>query len=194
MAQTEVLESLLLDSGKAKLAASLASGRPVRITSFKIGSTPQVPLEPGLSDVVSPVYTGSATAISYALPNENEARFFLTLEEGLGPFEVGNILLLTEDGTPFIMGTTLSALGKVPNNPPLSIGNRMIFSMTLAFFNVVDALDVSVLVPDYATMPSVSTQAMLPPAASTPYDTYLIQNHQNTGTPAIAVRRAVDNA
>lgn len=193
-----MLNLILLDSGKNAILDALSTQSTLIVNKYLIGSTANVTLDSAAtapSALIDPAgkYDGDGTDITYVKVNSSEIRFVLTLDEGDGDFTIGNFMLLLQDDTPFAHATLTTAVEKIKNNLPSSVGNRYSFNMTIGFTNISNAVDVSLLSADYATLPSVSNQNALPLAGLAPYESYILQNDVRTGRPSIVVKRNIDN-
>jgi len=196
------MQSILLNTGKAALARAVAEGRKLKVAAYRIGQAAN--FTPVVTDInVKPtsVYQGDAATVSTSLINQDEVRYTLTLIEPIGPFNVGNIMLFLADDVggsntliPYLFGVLPTAVAKYKNNPPASIGNRLVFNMTAKYTNVSEAFELKIVTPLYASLPNYRDEYDLPAPGSASYQQMILQNNTRTGTPAVAVRREMDNA
>jgi hypothetical protein len=195
------LQTILLDSGTAALAQAIAEGTPLQVVAYHIGQGANYNPSTTATDVipVPPVYVGDATTIAPSVVSNNEIRYVITLVETLGPFGVGNIMLflqLGDDPTliPYILGVLPVPVPKYASNPPATIGNRLVFNLTAKYVNIATAFTLNVITPEYASLFNYIDENGLPPATNTAQQQSVLQNLTSTGSPAIALRRTLDNS
>jgi hypothetical protein len=82
---------------------------------------------------------------------------------------------------------------KYPSNPPLTIGDRLVFNMEAKYVNIQQAFTLDIVTPEYASLPNYGNEFDLPAPSNAVYQQSVLQNLTLTGAPATAVRRVVDN-
>ena len=193
------MQTVLLNSGKAALAAAIAEGKKLKVAAYRVGQAAN--FEPSVAATnVAPtsMYQGTAATIDTSLINGDEVRYTITLLEPVGPFNIGNVMLYLaeDDGSliPYLYGVLPIAVPKYKSNPPATIGNRLVFNMTAKYTNVSEAFELTVVTPVFASLPNYRDEYDLPQPQSASYQQSVLQNNTNTGSPAIAVRREIDNS
>lgn len=204
--------AILLNAGLAEIVSDIAGSSNVKLNRYRIGraSGVLVPTDPNVpnvyplsdydrTDVVDFEYEGNiglpgqgyiaATKIS-----DNEVRFVLVLNETVGDFEIGNVMLYDDSGSGFIFGSlptgiTVQKYKTVGTNP----GNRVVINLTVAATNLAQINTLNILASCCECIPSVPTQVDLPLPGSTPYDVYIVQNHTEIMRPFIAFRHFETN-
>jgi len=192
--------TVLLDSGTTALAKAIAEGVPLQVVAYHVGEAANFTPTTNATDVLpTAVYVGDAATIAPSTVNQNEIRYIITLMETAGPFNVGNIMLflqLGDDPTliPYLYGVLPVPVPKYQSNPPQTIGDRVVFNMTAKYVNITTAFALTVTTPEFASLPNYIDESGLPPASNTAYQQSVLQNVTTTGSPAIALRRYMDNS
>jgi len=187
--------TIISNSGEGAAVTSGNMGAQIEITSFQIGSDLITPLAT-MTGVSTLVYTGTTSQITYSA-NASTATmtFFITLSETVGNFYVGNIGLFLADGTMFTLTALAVAEYKTATNtavsPPIT-GNVRIYAIPVALTNVQNLINVTALFPNYASLPSVATEAQLPAINAAPYNTYLVNALSETNTSSVAVSNGLE--
>jgi hypothetical protein len=195
-----VIQTVLLDTGKAALATSVAEGLPVQVVAYSVGQAANyVPDTSSLEVLPNAVFTGDASTISSSVINTDEIRYTITLLEPVGPFNVGNIMLFIQLGSdptliPYLYGVLPVAVPKYANNPPATIGNRLVFNLTAEYTNVSEAFNLEVVTPNYSSLPNYRDENDLPTPETAVYQQSVLQNCTITGAPALTVRRSIDDS
>lgn len=194
------MQTVLLDSGKAALARAIAEGKKIKTVAYRVGQAVNFEPQPNATNVAPvSVYQGTAATIDTSLVNGDEVRYTITLLEAEGPFNVGNIMLFLQDDAtqaliPYLYGVMPVAVPKYRNNPPATVGNRLVFNMTAKYTNVSEAFSLSVVTPVYASLPNYTNEQGLPNPGQASYQQSILQNNTSTGSPALAMRRELDNS
>lgn len=154
-------------------------------------ATAKVGVRSNLTTVQNPVYVnGPASDINAQFVSPNEFRYIITLNEAVGDFNIGNILLKLEDGTPFLMGSLDQTLPKMRTNPPITpVGDRLALNLTLKYSNVAGLVIVEMTDTVYMNPPSVPTIEDLPPAGESVFDLYIVDNDARLARPTLAFRK-----
>lgn len=194
------MQTVLLNSGKTALARAIAEGNKLKVVAYRVGQAAN--FEPQVNATnVQPVsmYQGEASTVDTSLINGDEVRYTITLLEPVGPFNVGNIMLFLQGDSdtalvPYLYGVLPIAVPKYKNNPPQTIGNRLVFNMTAKYTNVSEAFELKVITPVLASLPNYRDEFDLPAPQFASYQQLVLQNNTNTGSPALAARREIDNS
>jgi len=193
------MQTVLLDSGKSALARAIAEGNKLKVGYFRVGLAANFQPSVAATNVApTSMYEGTAAVIDTSLSNGDEVRYTVTLLEPVGPFNVGNIMLFLQGDSgekiPYLYGVLPIAVPKYKSNPPATIGNRLVFNMTAKYTNVSEAFELTVVTPVFASLPNYRDEHDLPQPALATYQQSILQNNTNTGAPALAVRREIDNS
>jgi hypothetical protein len=187
--------TIITNTGEGAAVTSGNMGAQIEITSFQIGADLITPLAT-MTSVTNLVYTGTASQITYSA-NASTATmtFFITLSEAVGDFYIGNIGLFLADGTMFTLTALATQEYKTATNTavaPAVTGNVRIYAIPIALTNVQNLINVTALFPDYASLPSVATEAQLPAINAAPYNAYLVNALSETNTSSIAVNNGLE--
>lgn len=180
------MKTVITNAGLKKFITTGTGGPKLNITSVKIGSTVLNPLST-MEDVTDEVWSGDSQFISYQVLDDNTFAFVVTLDESIGNFQIGNIGLFIEDGTMFCLTTLLQPEQKTKNESTV-VGNRFEYVIPIILSGISDAVQVSYIVPDEASLPVVYTEASLPDYRQTNYSAYVVQNFSLQNVPALAMR------
>lgn len=190
MSGDQVTDIIVINGGMGYTYAQIVIGG----TGIGAAATAIVGPKPDLQAAVQPVMVnGAVSDINVNFVTPNEFRYLITLDESVGDFDIGNILLKLEDGTPFLFGTLDNVIKKQKTNPPfVPVGNRLVINMTLKYANVAGLIEVNLTDTVYLNPPSVPTQEELPDPTNTPYDLFLVQNDTRLGRPTLAMRQGTE--
>ncbi|MDE1905079.1 MAG: phage tail protein [Rhodospirillales bacterium] len=182
--------SVITNAGLSDAITNGTQGLKVQISSFQIGSALITP-QPTMTGVTTLVYTGTADQITYSSnASTDEITFYVSLGETVGNFYIGNIGLFTTDGTMFAISALANQEYKLKTDTgtsPPTTGNSRIYAIVVALTNVQNLIDVSIISPAYASLPSVTTEAQLPSVNAAPYNAYIVETLSKTNTNSIAV-------
>lgn len=193
------MQTVLLNTGKAALAAAIAEGKKLKVAAYRIGQAANFEASVSATNVTPiSVYQGDAINISTSLVNDDQIRYVVTVPESVGPFSVGNIMLflVDENGTliPYLHGIQPVPIPKYKNNPPAVIGNRLVFNLTAKYTNISEAFQLVIKTPVYASLPNYRDEYELPNPSYAVYQQAVLQNNTVNGNPGLAVRRNIDNS
>jgi len=180
------MRTVIVDSGITACINAGLNGPKVAVTKVKVGSSIISP-DSSMTDVTNVVWEGDSSYIQYQLIDERTFLFKVTLDESIGDFDIGNIGLFLDDGTMFCVSTLIGVEKKVANNAPV-VGNRKIFEIPIVLAGISGAIDVTLLVPDEASLPFVQTEASLPNYVTAPFSAYIVTYHTRFKTSALAMR------
>ena len=187
--------TVITNSGESSAVTSGNMGAQIEITSFQIGTDLITPLAT-MNAVSGLVYTGTASQITYtANASTATMTFYITLSEAVGNFYVGNIGLFLADGTMFTLTALAVAEYKTATNvstSPPTTGNARIYAIPIALTNVQNLINVTALFANYASLPSVATEAQLPAINAAPYNAYLVNTLSETNVSSIAVNNGIE--
>jgi Phage tail-collar fibre protein len=169
-------------------------GPKINITSFKIGPTIQVPVinDPS-TDITDAVFTGFPSQLQYAIVNDNTVEYIVTLDESVGPFDIGRIGLFMDngDGTSTLFSITSIDAPNPDHKFPTSggvVGNRLTYQIYLAISNMANIANFTIQLLQILTIPEVPSELSLPDPDHVAFNTYQVQKHSITRVPAIAYR------
>lgn len=184
----------ITDAGiKAATRAQNNQGPKINITSFKIGSS-KVPNTGHETDITGDlVYTGFPSQLQYAVINDNTVDYVVTLDESVGPFDIGRIGLFMDDGTLFSV-TSIDAPNPDHKFPTAGniVGNRLTYSIYLAINKMATIANFTIQLLEILTIPEVTSELSLPPPDQVAFNTYQVMKHSVTRVPAIAYRETAN--
>lgn len=187
--------SVITKAGRQAAIAAGVTGPKIEITGFRIGSksaTEGAVPNTSDTDVEDFVYESDASRISYSLmPDSETCQFLVTLDENVGDFDVGQIALMIGP-TMFSKSILYKKSPKWKTTLPLRVGNTRTYSIELTLSDVENCINLTLLKSTYTSLPEVPTEASLPVASSSIYNTYLVRNHTFLGIPTIASRQGDD--
>lgn len=187
-------DNILLDEGVNALVNAQANNVAVEIDSVVIGNDASSSIDPSDTSINgNQVFSGGASLIGVSTTGTDTIRFLITLDEGIGDFDVGNIVLFTSNNEAFMKMSLDTQVQKTASNLPSKIGNRLTFNAALVYNNVTSLVNVSILTQTDASLPDVQDVVSLPNAGVATYNAYLLQNHEHLGVPTLALKRNTDN-
>jgi len=182
-----LMTTVITNAGILAAANAGSTGLKIGVAYFKIGSqiiTPTVAMTSVSGEVFSSKNTSNK--VSYQVVNSSTVQYTVTVNESIGNFNIGNIGLYLEDDTLFalmslpVLDTKIKTQGSV-------LGNIKTYVFSLKFDNQVNLTNFNMVVSTYAGLPSVNYESELPSSLATPIQqTYIVNNHTQLGTPAIA--------
>lgn len=180
------MKTVITDTGINALINAGINGPQIKVTKVKIGSA-IIAASPSMTDVTDIVWEGGSEFIQYQIVDEKTFTFKVTLDESIGDFPMGNLGLFLEDGSIFTITSLNTQRTKLANNPP-QVGNREIFVIPIQLSGISGLIDVTVIVPDEASIPFVQTEATLPQANLSAYSVYEVMYHTKLKTSVLALR------
>jgi hypothetical protein len=198
---TQIETRLNEEAGLNFLRAAIVNETPISVSTFHIGTAVDFYPDPTASEVSGTlVYTGNANQISTSQDADNNLIYTITLNENIGSFSVGNIMVFAnvagDGGAGFPLWQTvlpyatqkLATVGE-------DLGNVLVIRTTI---NIVDGSALTTITINpvnelYGIIPSVATEVDLPAPSPSANPQYIIQNVTGSGVPAIATLRASDN-
>ena len=168
-------------------------GPKINITSFKIGSSLTPPVGNEIDITPDLVYTGFPSQLQYAIVNDNTVQYIVTLDESIGPFDIGRIGLFMDngDGTSTLFSvTTIDALTADHKFPTAGnvVGNRLSYNIYLAISSLANIANFTIQLLQLLTIPEVPSELSLPDPDHVAFNTYQVMKHSVTRIPAIAYR------
>jgi hypothetical protein len=202
------VKSVLLNKGRELVDAALTGRARYAPYAFKLGSSVNfAPLKTDLDVTGAVVYTGGPELIQARATSQGSVRYTMTLPEGVGPFDFGNIVLFanTSDGQelplikitlPFLVRKEPASTTLDPDNPYPRPGDRMVITAYI-LQNVEDSdglpsISVTITAPASASLPIFDDESTVPPPVSHPWNQFVIQKHTLTGTPVLATKDGDD--
>ena len=176
------------------ISAAISAGRTgpkIDVGGFRIGSMSAAEGSVALvtdTDVDDFVYAGDLSAITYNQLDQDTVIWRIDLEPGIGDFDVGNLGLVTASGALFCKATLPGKSFKYASSPPIVLGNRKFYNIVMRLDNAGNLLNLSIIQSNEASIPETPTELTLPPAVSTPWNIYEVDNHTHLGAPTTALR------
>jgi hypothetical protein len=178
----------------ASIRAANNQGPKINITTFKIGPTiiPPTQNDPSI-DITDSVYTGYPSQLQYAIVNDNTVQYIVTLDESIGPFDIGRIGLFMDNGD----GTsTLFSITSIDATNPdhkfatsgTVVGNRLTYNIYLAISNAGSIANFTIQLLQLLSIPEVPSELSLPDPLHVAFNTYQVMKHSVTRVPAIGYR------
>jgi hypothetical protein len=202
------VKSILLNKGRELVDAALTGRARYAPYAFKLGSSVNFTPAKTETDVTgATVFTGGPELIQARATSQGTVRYSMTLPEGSGPFDFGNIVLFanTSDGQalplikialPFLVRKEPATTTLDPDNPYPRPGDRMVITayivQNIEDSDGVPSITVTVTAPASAGLPMFDDESTLPPPVSQPWNQFVIQKHSLTGTPVIGTKDAND--
>lgn len=180
------MKTVITNAGIEALLNAGMNGPQIKVTRVEVGSSIISPT-PDMSTFTDTVWEGDSEYIQYQVVDQKTFMFKVTLDESIGDFEVGNVRLILEDGTVFTVSALQKQRMKLANNPP-QVGDRQIFVIPIVLSGVSGLVDVTVIVPDEASLPFVQTEQDLPQPNLSAYSVYEVMYHTTLRTSVLALR------
>jgi hypothetical protein len=191
-------QSKILIEGNSLLTTSLTQQKKLKIKEYRIGnSSGFTPNGNETNPAGSLVYTGTETTIITSAISDEEIRYTITLDEGIGNFTVGNVVIyadLNDDNIlkPFAMTSLDVGQQKIATLGAVQ-GNRIIIVFVLKLSN--NTGSVSVVIPNVqkSSLPNYETENNLPNAESSPFRSLTIVSHSKLLKPAFGLKKESNN-
>jgi len=167
------------------------TGPQINVAGFRIGTQSaaegSVALETD-TDVDGYIYSNDTSMMTYSQVDQDTIIWRIRLDPSIGNFEVGNIGIVLEGGTLFCKTVLPGQSAKYASNPPTVVGNTTFYNIVMHLANAAGLINLTIIESLSASLPEVATENDLPNASTTPFNTYLVDNHTHIGEPVIAVR------
>ena len=191
------MKSELLNRGTNAIVNAHAKGSKIRFSEFRVGEDAAIPIS---RDAINPspvtVYTGSSEYIFTSVVDNDTLRVTLKIPETVGGFNIGNIILYVSDAegnkVPFGYGVGDVQAPKYASSDT-SVGVSVELSMFFKYVNIIDAVNITVVSPEYSSLQSYKDESELPDASQFTYQQVYIQNYIGLNRPIMVSRRAVDD-
>lgn len=180
------MKSNITDAGISALLDAGINGPKIEVTHVRIGSDIIAP-SASATDVSGFVWQGDSTYIQYQILDEKTFAFKITLDESIGDFPIGNVGLFLKDGTMFTISSLITQRTKLKNSGT-QVGNREVFMIPIVLSGVSGLIDVTVIVPDEASIPFVQTENDLPDPTLAAYSVYEVVYHTVLKSSVLALR------
>ena len=191
MTTSWIIEATITDVGITSIIHTGSEGPQINVNGFRIGSdsiAEGAHALPGDTDVDNFVYQGLSSQIKYTIIDTDTVMWTVMLDTSVGNFDVGNIGITLEDGTLFAKAAYPTKSSKYMSNPPTTVGNVKIFKILMRLANVAGMINLTIIESTDSNVPEVPTELNLPPALSSLYDLYMVDNHTQIGVPTTALR------
>lgn len=191
-----ILTGKVLNAGKHILTNALVGLATSYAAGFDVGDAYGFVLDPADTAVRGNiVYQGSTHDIAVLRVAEDTVRFTCSITEGLGPFQVGNLILFMQDensnAVPFVEVVLPFPVIKQPSADQVTTsgvvlpGTRFAISITVKLTDQADNVVVEILPPDYSSLPSFGSELDVPPAAAMTFKQYVINYDSRVKTPVL---------
>jgi len=181
------MKTVITDNGIKSIIEASNEGPKITITSVKVGNTIINPTAT-MTDVTNQVWSGGSSYLQYLVVDNNTFMFRLTLDEGIGDFEVGNIGLFLENGDMFTITTLLGTETKSANSVSQN-GNRKIYDIIIQLSQISEKIDVSILDSTATNLPTVQNEDDLPLSYVTGYNCYQVLYHTEMKSSCLAIKQ-----
>lgn len=182
------MKTIITNAGITAAIQAGISGPQIKISSVKIGNNILIP-NVEMTDVSGLVWSGDSSYLQYQIVDDRTFLFKITLDESIGNFNIGNIGLFLDNGTLFCLTALTQVEQKIKNDDDSNVvGNRKIFEIPIVLSGISSLLDVTVMVPDEASIPFVQNELSLPQSALAPYTAYELLYHTSFKTPCLSLR------
>lgn len=192
--------------GQILLTQALTGYRLFRPAGFKIASA--VGFEPSAdaTGVNGPVvFEGSKLLVQVKQTSVNTARYVLTVPEGAGPFDIGNIMLFAENDieemvpfafvvlpVPYQKTVSDPNLTTTPDSPFPIPGDRFVCNITIKHSLNATIQSIEVITPTFSSLAFYEDIASIPPPNLNPWDAFVAHDDPRTNTPAMLAKRNDD--
>ena len=191
IAFTELAESII--------ASAVASGERLHLTHYRLGNKTAILGEmekiTSLVDAVDPFFTGESGVPHQGFisirksPVDPEA---VTIKLNLGPTDgpeagfwaIGNLVLYTSKGEPFLVGSLANHINKWRTGP-LGVGNDPIFNFTVKFSGLAQIINITLANSCSVEVPSVANQTVLPEPGDSPHGIYIMEGWTENCRPGL---------
>ncbi len=185
------VSGVITNAGITAAIQAGTAGPQINITGFRIGSASAVDGAVALvtdTDVDSFVYQGTAAQVSYLIIDADSAMFRIELDTTVGNFSVGNIGLTMANNVLFAKAVMPAESVKYMSIPPTTVGNIKFYNIVMRLANIASLINLTIIESLTAAIPEVASELALPPALSSPFDAYMVDNHTHVGVPTTALR------
>lgn len=181
------MRTIITNAGISAAINAGLNGPRIKVNKVKIGNQIIVPTAQ-MTDVTGDVgQEFDSSYIQYQVIDDRTFLFKITLDESVGDFDIGNIGLFLEDGTMFTITALTKVEEKIKNNGE-TVGNRRVFEIPIVLSGLSGLIDVTILVPDEASIPFVANENSLPEASLAPYSVYEVVFHTGYRCSCLALR------
>lgn len=201
---TADVDAILLNDGKRLITGVFTGFTPMAPIKFRVGNAAGFATNPNAINISgSTVFEGGAALIQVRRIYDDTVRYTLIIPESVGPMEIGNIILyaahadnvdapnaLVQVVLPFRVKKEVSSPDLGNPNPFPSPGNRFVINITIRHSIEGDDVVVTVLNPEYSSLPSFPTQLDVPAAAINPWNQFVINLDDRTKTPTLVHKRS----
>jgi hypothetical protein len=178
----------LMQSGQNLLTNLLSENITVQLNSFKVSASGGIALDPNGNGnpTGALVYQGNPSQIKYTITSPHEITFIIYLDDTIGGFNVGNVMLyLNPDPTgtttspvPFLWISLDTATEKDESDlPNYIVGSRLLLQCAVEFPYITNAIDLSSLEPFQVQLEVYKDETILPSPYVAEYDQYTIDTH-----------------
>jgi hypothetical protein len=181
------MQAILCLGGARAFARSIVTKRPITFGKFRVGRTVGFTPSAAATDVDEFVYEGNASKISVNYGSNNFIVVIeMTLDNNVGDFDVGNIMVFDSNGAPFAFGVRDTMVPKVRTRGT-TLGSEMNIQLPIRLLTTETPANVDVLVTQESSLPVLATgeAIILTNANVSEYSVYLVENFKETGRPAL---------
>lgn len=191
-----IITGIVLDSGKSVISNSLVGLATSFASGFQVADQFGFPVdETDTAPRGNIVYNGPSQDIAVTRVAIDTVRFVCTIPEGVGPINMGNLVLYMQDQqsnvVPFISVAFPQRIVKTPSADQVTTdgfilpGSRFSISIEIKHSNNVNTVTITILPPDYSSLPTFATEAEMPPAASMTFKQAVVNFDTRSKTPVM---------
>lgn len=200
MADTPNVKGIILTKGKRLITSSMTGFSLFAPSKYEIGDG--YGFDPDENDTGvrgTLVYTGSDLDVQARQLADDTACYTISVPEGVGPFNVGNIMLygtmwnnepvpLFSIVLPFQYYKDISDSTYSVGSGHLPVpGNRLIINITIKHSLETEQITVNILTATFSSLPFYPDENNYPPPGLNPWTAFVIHRDSRVGTPALVV-------
>jgi hypothetical protein len=203
------VRAIVLDEGKQLVSGALVGTHTFGAFYFRLGTAYNFTPDGTATDVTGGFWDSTANLVQTKNVSPGVTRYTMTIPEGVGPLEFGNIMLFANrsDGVklpylhiilPFPVrkeASSISSAGLTAEDVYPRPGDRVVITATVVqrIMDESTPVTVTVTAPSYAGLPLFDDETLVPPAATVSWEQFVIAEHTATGTPTIVAKRQSDD-
>lgn len=183
----------ILNSGLSKITDLLANLQTLPVTKFELGS--DVNYQPSLTQTTvhnlvfsdtDPLAPGNFILNTLRI-SDTKVQIDFLVNNNIGDFQIGEIILKFSDGTPFLIGVLDNAFSKLKDPG----GNAFQVSMSINLINS-DVVEITSEVTVFNSLNVVNTEEDLPLLTAYSTNVFIVNNYNSTGAWAVAYKDLID--
>jgi hypothetical protein len=183
----------ILNSGLSKIADLLANLETLPVTKFELGS--DVNYEPALDQIAvhnlvfsdtNPLASGNFILNTLRI-SDTKVQIDFLVNNNIGDFQIGEIILKFSDGTPFLIGVLDNVFSKLKDPG----GNAFQVSISVNLVNS-DVVEITSDLTIFNSLNVVDTEDDLPLLTAYSTNMFIVNNYNSTGAWALAYKNLID--